>query len=244
MYQQVRVPTPVTLTKRPTTWGRSMQEPSSPRISSPRSPWAKIARVCVGLAVIALILNVSLPGEMDGQVQTLSFIRKTLSKVFSSGTAWAAVSFYAGWLLRTPLLAAVGGVGAAVATLFIHYTLGSMLHIYQSGEIATNGIWFIAALLFGGPLGLCGAWAAQASLGGLLARLVVPAGAILEPFVMGKFVSQEISGRLRPWPERYSDMASGPILITLGAAASIYVLLSGLRNRRFVRDEAASSLEA
>lgn len=206
--------------------------PPAMRMAWSRSPWVDVLGVCAGVAVTALILNVPLPGELDGGVQVLSFIRKTLSKVVSSGTAWAAVSVYAGWRVRRPLLAAAGGIGAPLVTLFLHYTLGSLLRIYDFGEAANNQIWFLAALVLGAPLGLCGACCARPSWVGLLARLVVPAGAILEPFLLGKLTPPEIFGRLLPWPERYSDIVSGVVLIVLGVMGGAFVLFSGARSMR------------
>ncbi|WP_226343894.1 hypothetical protein [Agilicoccus flavus] len=189
-----------------------------------RSPWTDILRVCVALAVVSLVFNVTFPAEMSGHWQVYAFLRKSVSTVLSSGTAWAAVAVYAGWRVRRPIASIVAGAVAAEMTLFVHYALGMALRIYPDEMFTSNVDWFVAGVVLCGPLGLVGCWAALRDLAGLLARLVVPAGAAVEPFSTRKFVAlwPEI-----PWPERWSDAASGPLLLALAAAGAVVVVRWG-----------------
>ncbi len=186
--------------------------------------WAKVAKVCIGVAVVSLALNITLPWELSGQMQTYSFIRKSISKVFSSGTLWAAVPVYAGWQMGRPRAAAVVGLAAAEGTLLVHYVLGMTLGIYDSTALSSNVIWFLAAAIVGGPLGLCGWIASQPGWAGLAARLLVPLGAVLEPIATGRFTHPFPQV---PWPERYSDTASAVLLMILGVLLTAVVLQRG-----------------
>ena len=60
---------------------------------------------------------------------------------------------------------------------------------------------------------------------GLLARLVVPVGAVLEPLYVGMFMMPAII----PWPGRVSSIVSGGVLLIAGTAAGAAVLM---RHRR------------
>lgn len=190
--------------------------------------WRQIAKVCGALAVASLLFNISLPWEMAGDLQTYSFVRKTISKMLSSGTAWAALAVFAGWVMGRARsgVAVVAGVFAVEGTLLVHYSLGMLLGIYESSELSSNVVWFVAGILLCGPLGLCGWIAARPSLMGLTARLVVPVGAMLEPFATAKF--QHAYPQI-PWPERYSDTVSGALLILIGAGLALFFLRQGSR---------------
>jgi hypothetical protein len=198
-----------------------------------QDPWRAIAKACVGLALLSLLFNITLHAELGGNLQTWSFVRKTIGKLLNSGTAWAAIAFYAGAKMAKPWMAFLVGIGAAIATLLIHYLVGSALHIYQAGEIGMNGIWFQAAMVLCGPMGLAGWLAARQGRLSLLARLVLPVGAIMEPFVLRNFDNFPPG---RPWAEHYSDMTSGIMLISFGVLAASYVLWHGPAGPRRGRD--------
>lgn len=187
-------------------------------------PWRNIIVVCFGLALVSLVFNIALPTELMGGLQVWSFIRKTITKIVSSGTAWAAIAVYAGWKLASPARAYLGGITAAVVTLTIHYLLGVAAHLYPITEITRNAIWYLAAIVLCGPLGLIGWLAASPTRWGLIARLIVPAGAIAEPLVTGAVLRYR---SIEPWPESYSSTASGILLILLGAAAASYLIYRG-----------------
>lgn len=191
-----------------------------------RPGWRRVAMVCLAVALLSLLFNVTFGPEMSGEWQTYSFIRKTVSKVLSSGTVWAAVSVYAGWVTARPLTSVMAGIVAAEATLLIHYLLGMVFGLYDSTMLSSNSYWFIAGVVLCGPLGLCGWLASRAGWLGLAALLVVPVAAIAEPFVRGTFSHPfpQI-----PWPERHSDTASGILLIVLGVIAAVVVTQRGPR---------------
>lgn len=187
-----------------------------------------VAAATLVLAVLSLLFNYSLGPEMAGEWQTYSFVRKTITKVLNSGTAWAALAVYAGWRVARPVAAAVAGIVACEAALFVHYVLGWAVGMYGGDIFSSNVYWFVGAAVVCGPLGLIGWVASRRGWAALLARLVVPAGALLEPLVLGQLVQPfpQI-----PWPERWSATASGVILLALGALGVVLVLRSGWRRQ-------------
>lgn len=186
--------------------------------------WRLIARACVVLAVLSLVFNISLPPEMAGHWELYSCIRKSITKVLSSGTAWAGIAVYAGWRVARPRASFLAGVLAAEATLLIHYLLGWAIGIYGSNILSSNVYWFVGGLILCGPLGVVGWLASRTGRLAVAARLVVPLGALTEPFVTHRFSHPfpEI-----PWPERYSDTVSGVILMALGLFGIIGIVLRG-----------------
>ena len=191
--------------------------------------WRSIAKVCMAVALIAVLFNMTTQWELEGHFQTWSFVRKSIAKVVSSGTVWAGVAVYAGWKLSRPTVAFLGGIVASVATLFIHYVVGGVLdfvtgwviHLDGTNDLLGNLNWFAAAALLCGPLGLVGWMAAKPGGAGAVARCVVPVGALLEPFVMGCFSTPFLR---RPWAERYSDYTSGVLLVALGLMGVAWAL--------------------
>lgn len=187
--------------------------------------WVPVLTVCAVLAVASLVLNITVPGEMEGRLEAWSFVRKSLSKVLSAGTVWAGLAVWAGWRLRHPLRSMVAGVCAAEVTLVLHYGLGWLLGVYDATIWSSNSMWFAAGILLCAPLGLCGWIVSRPGWLGLAARLVVSAGALAEPWVTHRFSPwPEI-----PWPERYSDIVSGVVLVALGLVLTVLVVRHGLR---------------
>ena len=68
--------------------------------------------------------------------------------------------------------------------------------------------------------------------GGVVARLVVPVGAVLEPFVIGMFSNPAIM----PWPTRVASVISGVLLLTAGAAGCITVLVAARKQQSSARE--------
>lgn len=66
-----------------------------------------------------------------------------------------------------------------------------------------------------GVLGPIGALARRADLVGTVARLVVPAGSLAEPFVQGMFTRPHIM----PWPDRLASSVCGVALVAAGILA-------------------------
>lgn len=67
-----------------------------------------------------------------------------------------------------------------------------------------------------------------------MARLVVPAGAVLEPFVIGMFTTPAIM----PWPGRVASVISGLVLLTAGTVGCLTVLVAA-RKQQSTRERRA-----
>lgn len=86
------------------------------------------------------------------------------------------------------------------------------------GSVPPDG--FVAAVVFGIPLGLIGV-AAHVSL---IARLILPLGMIAEPWVTRRFC-----GFYGTVPEQVSEIASGVILTLSGVILAVVVMRRGYR---------------
>lgn len=190
-----------------------------------RSGWGRVLVVSAVVGIVALISNITSVAQLSGEANTWLTIRFTLSKLVNSGAVWAGLLVLAGWLVRRPVPAMAAGIVAGMVSLVVHYGLGLLFGMFEPTVWAENQMWFIYALIFGGPLGLIGAMARRADILGLLARLVVPAGAVVEPFFLGMFTRPE----LLPAPERISSAVVGAILLAAGFVGAVLVLL---RHRR------------
>lgn len=201
---------------------------STPHTDRDDHPVRDIVAVCVGLAFASLLFNLSFSAEMQGRMQEWSFVRKSVTKVLNSGTAWAAVGVYAGWRMRRLPWALVAGVAASVGSLVV-YTVIDVVAIHGApGQRDTNAMWFIAALLFGAPLGFAGWLARRRDALGVLGRLVVPVGAVAEPWVLGMFDAPYPG---IPWAERWSDHVSGAVLFIAGLVGVVWVLVRAWQPR-------------
>ncbi|MDO5501499.1 MAG: hypothetical protein Q4F67_17660, partial [Propionibacteriaceae bacterium] len=154
-----------------------------------KSGWIHVFWVASVIGVVALVSNITTETQLTGQADTWLTVRFTLSKLVNAGTVWGGLLILAGWLVRRPLAAALAGIAAGEVALAVHYALGQVFAVYGYGAHmwAANWPWFVIALVLGAPLGLLGATARRRDGWGLAARLVVPVGAIVEPFVTSKF---------------------------------------------------------
>lgn len=212
-------------------------DPTSPDASGPlvrllARPWGRVALACTALAVISLLTNLSFPAEMEGHWQVYSFLRKSLSRFANSRTLWAGAALYAGWQMRGLFPAALAGVLAAEGTLLIHYLLGTLIGFFSVAEAASNQIWFTAGLVLCAPLGCIGHLASRPGWVGLLCRLVLPLGALLEPWVLRMFDPYP----QLPWAVRCSSITCGVMLTILGAVTMVLVLVRGPRGFRLPGD--------
>ncbi|WP_374929390.1 hypothetical protein [Kytococcus sedentarius] len=184
----------------------------------------------VALAVLSLASNMMVPGEVEGGHREYSVVRRTLSILLNSGTAWAGLAVLAGRQARSWWLAALVAVAAAEGALVLHYVLGMALGVFGWGIWASNLAWFVVAVLFCAPLGVVGHLSRRADLIGLLGRLTVPVGAVVEPFVVGHFAD-----RPSTWVQHWSDLAAGTLLVLAGLVGVVVVLvLAGRADRRDV----------
>lgn len=180
----------------------------------------QILTVCLVVGVLSAVSNWTSTAELSGQLTAYSVVRKTVSKLLSSGTVWAAVAVFAGYRLRRPLPSALGGGVAAELTLIIHYGFGRVVGIYPDTIWRDNLMWFYAGVLLCVPLGLCGLLAARTDRTGVVASLLVPVGAAAEPQLLHMLSPPQ----MLPWPERWSSVISGVILATAGLVGTVIVL--------------------
>lgn len=181
------------------------------------------------LALVSLASNWTFPAELSGDLPVYSFVRKTISKLANAGTVWAGIAVFAAWRMRRAgfgLLAAVAAaVGAAEAALVVHYALGFALRLYEWSIWSSNWHWFAAGVLLCAPLALVGWVAAGRGVLALPALLVVPVGAVAEPFVLGMFSPWP----QLPWPQRWSTQACGAVLLALGLAGIVGAIVVARR---------------
>lgn len=191
-------------------------------------PLLTCTALVVCIAVASLLSNITTEAQLSGQSEAITYVRKVVSKFLNSGTLWAALGFYAGWLwsgsrtrpapLWVPVAAAVA---ASLGALAGHYALGNLLGIMEASIWIENYHWFIAAVIISGPLGWLGARSAQDDRTGKLLRYLVPAGAVAEPLVTGMFWYP--SGFSFPVSEIASSYTVGFVLITTGTIGAIMV---------------------
>lgn len=185
-----------------------------------RRPWIGVLAAATVLALVSLASNVTTESQMSGEADTLLAVRFTVSRLVNSGVVWAGLAVLAGWLMRRPLPAVAAGVVSSIAALAVHYGAGMLAGMFDAGIWRDNAFWFLAAAVTGGPLGLVGAIARRPDGWGLAARLVVPAGAVLEPFALGRFTAPAIL----PWPTRVADYVTGAVLLVAGMVGGARVL--------------------
>ncbi|MCM3556734.1 DUF6518 family protein [Janibacter melonis] len=144
-----------------------------------RRAWALVALVGAGLAVLTL-LAAAAADQLDGHPAA-----RVVLVLANAGSVWAGQAVLAGWLVRRAPAAALAGPVVGLLSLVTYYVLGALTGLTPWSGLADNLGWLVAAAVAGVPLGLVGALARRRDGLGVLARLVVPAGAVLEPLVRG-----------------------------------------------------------
>ncbi|GLY00660.1 hypothetical protein [Actinoplanes sp. NBRC 101535] len=186
-----------------------------------RRGWLLVVAAAAALALVSLASNVTTTSQLEGKADTLLAVRFTASRLVNAGAVWAGLAVLAGWLVRRPVPAFAAGIVALLTACAVHYGTGLLVGMFDAAVWSDNRIWLLAAAVVGGPLGLVGAVARRPGRWGLAARLIVPAGAVLEPFVIGQFTAPAIL----PWPTRVSGFVSGAMLLTLGLLGCLRVLV-------------------
>jgi hypothetical protein len=199
-----------------------------------RRGWGLVLVAANVLALVALASNATTMSQIEAEANTLLAVRRTISQLVNAGTVWAGLAVVSGWLVRRPVQAFAAGVAALLVALVVHYGVGLILGMFDPNVWTENRYYFTAAVVLGGPLGLVGAIARRPDLWGVVARLVVPAAAVLEPFVLGMFTSPAIM----PWPQRVASVISGLVLLTAGTAGCIRVLVAA-RKQQSTRERRA-----
>ena len=172
-------------------------------MSSPQR-WLALALGAGAFGVVDSFANASGGLEQGPLVRSLA---RLASYLLNAGWAWAALAVAAGWLIarwarpapgegsvarpggapaREVLGAgALAGCLAAACAVLAYYVSDCVLRAEPFGWYVQDLlVWLLAAVLLCAPLGALGALARRAGLLGLLARLVVPAGAALQMLVL------------------------------------------------------------
>ncbi len=200
-----------------------------------RRRWGLVIVAATVLGLAALASNVMTMSQMEAEANTLLAVRTTISRLVNAGAVWAGLAVVSGWLVRRPVQAFAAGVVALLVALVVHYGVGLILGMFDPNVLTENQNYFTDAVVLGGPLGLVGAIARRPDLWGVVARLVVPAAAVLEPFVIGMFTSPAIM----PWPGRVASTISGVVLLTAGTAGGIKVLVAARKQQSSTRERRA-----
>lgn len=179
-----------------------------------RRGWWLVLAASVALALVSLASNVTTMAQMSAEANTLLAVRSTISKLVNSGAVWGALPILSGWLVRRPVHAAAAGIVACLIALLVHYGVGRLLGLFDPTVWTENQHWIGLAVVVGGPLGLIGAAARRVDRWGLMARLVAPVGAVLEPFYVGMFTMPAFV----PWPSRVSSIVCGVVLLAAGTS--------------------------
>ncbi|MDZ7910344.1 MAG: DUF6518 family protein [Rhodococcus sp. (in: high G+C Gram-positive bacteria)] len=182
--------------------------------------WALVVAAAITVALVSLASNITSESQLSAEANTLLAVRFTFSKVVNSGTVWAGLPILSGWLVRRPIQAFVAGIVAALMALAVHYGVGQLFGMFDETVWAANSVWFALAVVAGGPLGLIGALARSSRPWGSIARLVVPAGAMIEPFFRRMFRMP----MFLPWPDRVSSFVAGVVLVVAGLIATAVLI--------------------
>lgn len=190
--------------------------------------WLTALGVAAAVGGLAWLSNLTTEAQMLGEDRLAWGLRTFASRVVNSGTVWAGLPVLAGWLLRRPGPAAIGGVVVSEFALGLHYAVGTLTGTMPGSSWLDNWTWFAAAALTGAPLGLVGALGRRRDLWGRVALLVVPAGAVLEPFAVG-LLDPGFSADLA---DRWASQAAGAVLLVGGVVGALLVLRTPSREPR------------
>lgn len=185
-----------------------------------RRGWVVALALALGLAVVSLLSNITSEEQLAGRGDGVLTARLVVSLLVNAGTVWAGLMVLAGWLVARPLGALVAGPVSGVGSLLAHYALGEVTGLMPPDSIETNTAWFVVAAVMGVPLGLVGRLARRRDLVGLLARLVVPVGALAEPLVQGWLTPADDLNQ----PNALAGLMAGSALVLAGIVGGVLVL--------------------
>jgi Family of unknown function (DUF6518) len=116
-----------------------------------------------------------------------------VSLIVNAGWAWAGVAVLAGRLAGTLPAGAAAGAGSLIATTTAYYLLDAVLRDESVGLYQAEMLyWWLAAIVVGPVLGVIGVTSRRPGALGLLARLTVPVGAIVEMLWQPRTPSSEL----------------------------------------------------
>lgn len=192
-------------------------------LAASRRGWALALGAAVALGVTSLLANLTSVAQLEGREQEWLAVRRTLSLLLNSGSVWAGLGVFAGWCLRRPVVAALGSALSLALALAVHYLLGIAVGSLGWESFSQNDSWFLVAAVVGPALGLVGAATHSDRWFGWLARLFVPAGAVVEPWVRQWWSAPDTAG----WPTVVSGWAASVLLTSAGLAGAWLVLRRG-----------------
>lgn len=156
---------------------------------------------------------------------------RAVGLIANAGSVWAGAAVLAGWLAVRRVPALLLGPAALLAAVAGYYVVGVLFG--DRGDVGLSGLtgvlrlWLTSAIVVGPALGFVGYLTRRENLLGVLARLVVPTGVLLEVVV-----------RFRP---SLGEFGVDPVrawtllaMVILAAIGGVVVLLSSplLRPRR------------
>jgi hypothetical protein len=140
------------------------------------------------------------------------------SLLLDVGWAWAAVAVAAGWLAGAIVRAAAAGAVSLMAATAAYYFMDSLLREESlAGHVGETRYWWLGSLTLGPFLGAVGASLVRSGAIGLLARLLVPVGALVQTIF------------LRPGLASSSRPAAVWALVIVSAAAVASISLVATR---------------
>jgi hypothetical protein len=151
-------------------------------------PWLRIALVATAIGVFWPLSSITTDAQLSGRADVLLGGRMTLSLLLNAGTVWAGLSVLAGWLVRGPLPALAAGPLIGIGALTLHHGVDERagLMARDRSRATCCGSW--PPLSWVCRSGSSARWLAEPMGGGWVARFVVPAGALIEPWAQGWFV--------------------------------------------------------
>ncbi|XVQ87255.1 hypothetical protein ACQP2K_07495 [Microbispora siamensis] len=170
--------------------------------------------------------------DLESRAYTTSgwSVAEIVSVLLDSGWAWAGLAVAMGWLVtragesRRAAPARRGAAAGALALLAATAAYSIVDTIRSGGQVpwylSEPPLWWIAAVVFGAPLGAVGACAGRPGVIGLLARLTVPVGAAVQMVVLPPGRNEVVQ-------------AVGKTIVWAAAAAAIgFVVVRFLTERR------------
>jgi len=162
-------------------------------------------------------------GAMFGVAASMSnyVLQSPITFILNSGWAWAAVPVWAGALQGTRPGAVCAGPLAGAAAVFGYYLSDSALGGTPFEEYWFDvSAWLIGYAVVGSVFALIGFTARSGRLAGLLARLFVPTGAVVEMIFLPR------------WPvvDAGPDLHMAQVIVWI--AAAVVIVGSGVRYLR------------
>lgn len=152
-------------------------------LRSVRSGWIPVVAAGVILGLVAAASDVLAHGQSSDDRW------RALSAVLNAGVVWAAVAFWSGRRFPTPTPAAIAGLvtlaGAVIAYYLYGSAVGNRTHIRVDSLVEAAVTWLGRGIVAGPLLGIMGWCSRRAGLPGVMAALVIPAGAFAEIVVLG-----------------------------------------------------------